>query len=97
VLPCVISPQVLREVESLAVETKINKGKTETVSMTISGSVFSEYPGDKVRTVEFPEVARDVKLPPPSLLLTTGVPEVHYLPGSDRDESGVCRDQIHCP
>jgi transglutaminase 1 len=48
VLPCVISPQVLREVESLAVETKINKGKTETVSMTISGSVFSEYPGDKV-------------------------------------------------
>ena len=66
-LPCVVFPQVLREVKSLDVETKINKGKTETVSMTISGSVFSEYPGDKVRTVEFPEVARDVKLYPPSL------------------------------
>lgn len=41
--------QVLREVETMKVAKKVNKGKTETVSMTIDGSIFSEYPGNKVR------------------------------------------------
>ena len=29
-------------------DKKVNKGKTETVSMTVKGSIFSEYPGNKV-------------------------------------------------
>ena len=32
----------------MKVAKKVNKGKTETVSMTINGSIFSEYPGNKV-------------------------------------------------
>ena len=40
--------RVLREVSSQDVDEKVNKGKTETVSMTVDGSIFSEYPGTKV-------------------------------------------------
>ena len=32
----------------MRVDSKVNKGKTETVSMMIGGSIFSEYPGNKV-------------------------------------------------
>ena len=32
----------------MRVDSKVNKGKTETVSMTIGGGIFSEYPGNKV-------------------------------------------------
>ena len=30
------------------VDVKVNKGKTETVSVAVDGEVFSEYPGSKV-------------------------------------------------
>ena len=41
-------PQVLRDMETMKVAKKVNKGKTESVSMTIGGSIFSEYPRNKV-------------------------------------------------
>ena len=39
---------MLKEVERMKVAKKVNKGKTETVSMKSNGSIFSEYPGNKV-------------------------------------------------
>ena len=40
--------RVLREVSELPVDVKVNKGKTETITMEIGGGVFSEFPGTKV-------------------------------------------------
>ena len=40
--------RVLREVKSQDVDIKINKGKTESVQLAVSGEIFSEYPGTKV-------------------------------------------------
>ena len=41
--------RVLREVSQMPVDLKVNKGRTETITMTVEGSVFSEYPETKVR------------------------------------------------
>ena len=41
--------RVLKEVEKLRVDSRVAKGKTEVFQMNVDGSVFSEYPGTKVR------------------------------------------------
>ena len=45
----VLFNRVLKEVEKLRVDSRIPKGKTEVFRMNVDGSVFSEYPGTKVR------------------------------------------------
>ena len=45
----VLFNRVLKEVEKLRVDSRIPKGKTEVFGMNVDGSVFSEYPGTKVR------------------------------------------------
>ena len=45
----VLFNRVLKEVENLRVDSKVAKGKTEVFQMNVDGSVFSEYPGIKVR------------------------------------------------
>ena len=45
----VLFNRVLKEVEKLRVDSRIAKGKTEVFRMDVDGSVFSEYPGTKVR------------------------------------------------
>ncbi len=39
----------LREVMTELVDLKVNKGKTETIDMSVEGAVFSEFPGTKVK------------------------------------------------
>ena len=45
----VLVNRVLKEVEKLRVDSRIAKGKTDVFRMNVDGSVFSEYPGTKVR------------------------------------------------
>ena len=45
----VLFNRVLKEVEKLRVDSRVAKGKTEVFQMNVDGSVFSEYPGTKVR------------------------------------------------
>ena len=40
--------RVLKEVNTLKVDKKVNKGKTEVFQVTVGGDIFSEYPGTKV-------------------------------------------------
>ena len=45
----VLFNRVLKEVDKLRVDSRVAKGKTEVFQMNVDGSVFSEYPGTKVR------------------------------------------------
>ena len=40
--------RLLKEVATLKVDKKINRGKTEVIQMTVGGDIFSEFPGTKV-------------------------------------------------
>ena len=40
--------RVLDDVDSSKVDIKVNKGKTEVISMTVSGEVFSRFSRTKV-------------------------------------------------
>ncbi len=55
IIPPYPSNRELREVVSEAVDVKVNKGKTETVQLTVEGAIFSEFPGTKVRALPLSE------------------------------------------
>lgn len=41
--------RVLEDVDTSVVDVKVNKGKTEDISMMVDGGIFSKYTNTKVR------------------------------------------------
>lgn len=51
--PCSIACRILSEVETLKVDEKVSKGKTEEISMQVGKEIFSQFTGTKVQPSMF--------------------------------------------
>ena len=71
-------------------DKKVNKGKTESVSMTVQGVIFSEYPGNKVGWLHILSVVISPLLP------LAGVLEVYSVSCSAWDRTSVLERSFHC-
>lgn len=73
------------------VETKVNKGKTESIKVNVEGAIFSEFPGTKVEiaiSVSFLHVTFTFKNVF-STCCTIGVPELQCVPHCARNISDI--------